>query len=355
MSIVDGVFSLYPFHPSKAAPVLFAAIIVTLGCVLSYQSYRYKWHHFNILMTWASLVWTTGFIMRALSAWSPANVKFYLSSVSTFVAFATSCSHLHKYILVFVGPPLFAVSETFILGRLLAYMPYHSPLHPGRVLSTFLILGAVVESLSASGAASAGSTRATPQRQLDGVTLLKVSLILQEVVEICFFSLVAIFEQRCRKAGRFPRNVKVMCRVLYVTSAMMTVRCVVRTVEGFEASACFPAVLTCGTIQQHEAFLWILEVANITIFVLILAIWHPGRLLPVDQRVYLDPNDGKTQRLGPGYAQADNRAWLVTVFDPFGVMGMVRGRSNLDRFWERENPKADEAMAERERHWWQRK
>jgi len=116
---------------------------------------------------------------------------------------------------------------------------------------------------------------------------------------------------------------------------MMMVRCVVRIVEGFEASACFPATLSCGYIQQHEAFLWTLEVANITIFILILAIWHPGRFLPADKRVYLDSSDGKTERLGPGYSQSDKRPWLVTVFDPFDINGKLKGSSGMDKFWER--------------------
>ena len=81
MSNTEELLSLYPYDPSKVAPILFAAIVSPLGFSLFYQSYIYKWHHFNILMAWASLVWVTGFILRALSAWSPANVDLYLSSV----------------------------------------------------------------------------------------------------------------------------------------------------------------------------------------------------------------------------------------------------------------------------------
>ena len=57
-------------------------------------------------------------------------------------------------VFVYVGPLLYAAAEYFILGRLFAYLPYHTPIHPGRVVSTFMLLSAVVESLTANGAAN---------------------------------------------------------------------------------------------------------------------------------------------------------------------------------------------------------
>lgn len=332
--------SIYPYDPSKALPIVFTIITLVLAISLFLQSYRYKWTHFCFMTTWASVTWLAGFITRAISVYNP-------SSVGLFIA---------QYVLLFVGPPLYAVSEYFILGRLLSYLPYHTPLHPERVMSTFLVLGAVVEALAASGAASSVSATDNPGVRSAAITRIKASLILQEVVEACFFGLVLLVEYRCRKAGCFPRNVKIMCRILYVTSLMMAIRCIVRTIEGFEATGCDPFAPEfkgyCGPVQQYEWVLWVFEVANITLFVGLLVIFHPGRYLPSDKARYLDPIDGVTERIGPGYSAADNRPWLITVLDPFDLGGMISGKGKgtaVDHFWEQDNAVANGSFAARKK------
>jgi len=37
-------------------------------------------------------------------------------------------------------------------------------------------------------------------------------------------------------------------------------------------------------------------------------IWHPGRFLPEDKRVYL-AQDGETEVLGPGWEKGNGRFW----------------------------------------------
>lgn len=297
------------------------------------RSVRYKWPHFGFIAVWASTVWVAGFILREISV-------FQTQNISVFIA---------QYVCILVGPPLFAASESFILGRLLAYLPYHAPLHPGRVLSTFLLLGAAVESMTASGAANSAGTDRTEGQLTTGHALVNAALILQAFIELGFFVLVAVVLRRCHHnataAGRaVPTNVRVVCYVLFLTSAMMLVRCIVRAVEGFEASNCSSDQIYCGTVQQHEVFLWVFEVANITLFVFILALFPPGKYLPNDTHVYLDPNEAGVERFGPGWT--DKRPWWVTVFDPFNVVGALKnglrtllgrshGNDSKDRFWER--------------------
>ena len=329
-----GSPSVYPYDPSKPLPIVFASILFVLTVALTYQSYRYKWVHFGLMTSWASATWLAGFIVRAISVFDSSNVGLFIA----------------QYVLVFIGPPLYAASEYFILGRLLAYLPYHTPMHPGRVLSTFLLLGAAVESLAASGAASSVSANSKPAVRSAAIIRIKASLILQEVLEASFFGMVVLVEYRCRKARNFPKNVRIMCRMLYVTSFMMTIRCIVRTIEGFEATGCDPSAPGfkgyCGPVQEHEWFLWVFEVANITVFVLLLALFHPGKYMPSNKMQYLDPVDGETERIGPGYSAADNRPLLITVLDPFNWGGMMKGREPVvDRFWERENPVAPKNFA----------
>jgi hypothetical protein len=128
---------------------------------------------------------------------------------------------------------------------------------------------------------------------------------------------------------------------------MMLVRCIVRTVEGFEAAACDPNKPGydgyCGTVQRHEWFLWVFEVANITIFVAALAFLPPGRYLPRSSKIYLDPNDGVTERVGPGFSKAEKRSLIITVLDPFDWRGILTGKGRtVEKFWEQNNPTVGE-------------
>lgn len=237
-----------------------------------------------------------------------------------------------------MGPPLYAAAEYFILGRLLAYLPYHSIIHPGRVISTFIMLSVIVESLTANGAANSAGTGRTPSQVKNGLASLKAALIVQCCIEVFYFSLVASVEYKCRKAGNFPRHVRIVCYMLYVTSLMILVRCIVRTIEGFEAAACNPDFSGppgyCGEVSTHEAFLWVFEIANITLFVIILALFHPGKYLPRSSRIFLDPIDGKTERVGPGFSKADKRPLIVTIIDPFNLYGIVTGKGlKKHEFW----------------------
>lgn len=319
--------SLYAYQPSQALPIILAVTTLILYTALAYQSIIHKWYYFFYLTTLASVAWLGGFVTRAITTFPIQDPVVY---VNLFIS---------QYVLIFLGPPFFAASESFILGRLLAYMPYHAPLHPGRTISTFVILNAIVEALAVTGATRSANQDAADSQRAVGHKLVEASLVLQMFIELCFITIVAIFERRGRRPGPFPRNVRVLCRVLYITSLMMLVRCVVRIIEGFQVSACPGlAQLWCGAIRRNEWFLWTFEVANIELFVAALALWHPGRYLPNDQRVYLDPVDHETERMGPGYGKSDKRNFFVTLFDPSDIVGTWRGKDNINRFWERENP-----------------
>ncbi|MCJ1296121.1 hypothetical protein MMC34_007686 [Xylographa carneopallida] len=315
-------WSLYPYDPIKPLPITFAVIIFLVASVQIYQCLaKYRWRRFYATMTIASATWIAGFACRAMSI-------YHVQSVGPFIA---------QYILLFVGAPLYAGAEYFILGRVLAYVPYYSPIHPGRVLSTFILLDAVVEALAANGAATYAVSK-TLQARDAGLIRIELALILQCCLEVCFFLLVVLVEIRCRRARRFPSNIRTICYVLYVTSAMMLVRCIFRAIDGFESADCAFDDPGCAVVDRYEWPFWVFEVANITLYVVVLAIFPPGKYLPHNDKVYLDPVEEGTERIGPGYAQADKRNILVTILDPFDLGAVVLGKTKaVDKFWERDN------------------
>lgn len=121
---------------------------------------------------------------------------------------------------------------------------------------------------------------------------------------------------------------------------MILVRCVVRTIEGFEPHTCSPGHPSgdCGYITTHEWVFWVFEVANITLFVTVLAFVHPGKYLPRDSRIYLDPLDSTIERVGPGFL-SESRSWWKIARDPFNLQGIFAGKGMvLYKFWEEEQP-----------------
>ena len=75
------------------------------------------------------------------------------------------------------GPPIYAAAEYNILGRLMNYLPMHAPFHPNRVVIVFIYLGALVESLTAAGAAMmAGSQGKDVQKYELGGRLISISV-----------------------------------------------------------------------------------------------------------------------------------------------------------------------------------
>ncbi|KMU76313.1 hypothetical protein CISG_01047 [Coccidioides immitis RMSCC 3703] len=81
------------------------------------------------------------------------------------------------------------------------------PLHPGRVLTTFGALSAVVEVLNAIGVAYIANKSLPENLRELGEALIKASLITQIVVISLFYFLAGIFHQRTAKAKVNVRSV----------------------------------------------------------------------------------------------------------------------------------------------------
>ena len=97
-------WSLYPYYPVKALPILFAIIVFSLGILHVYQSFfRYRWKKFGFMMLWATSIWVAGFICRTISVNKPQAVGIFIA----------------QFVLIIVGPPIYAAAEYFILGRLI--------------------------------------------------------------------------------------------------------------------------------------------------------------------------------------------------------------------------------------------
>lgn len=226
-------------------------------------------------------------------------------------------------------------------------MPYHSPIHPGRVWTTFAMLAAVVESLSAVGSSYSANQALPPRTQDVGKALLKASLILQLVIVNSFIVLAVTFQRRVAKAGIHSRRVRSSMLTLYISTALIEARTIYRTVEYFGlADTRIQRGADLHNLPPEFRYEWFFYVFEASLMLANAYLWnirHPRRYLPATTNIFLSQADGVTEVDGPGYK--DSRSFLATLFDPFDFMGLPTGRDKKDRFWEEGQPGEREVVA----------
>ncbi|KAH7018320.1 uncharacterized protein B0I36DRAFT_377578 [Microdochium trichocladiopsis] len=313
--------SIWFYAPNKGAAIFYTIAFASTGICHAYQSYHYKSWRLTGLFAFCGLLYTVGFIFRCLGAWDYDDLIKYIVSIC----------------LTFAAPPLNELANFYLLGRILYYIPYYSPIHPGRVLSTFAFLSAVVESISGWGASYMANQSLTPEQQAIGYDLLRAALIIQLGVIALFLSLATYFYQTCRRHGiRNNHNLNQVMINLYASNALILTRCIFRTVEFFqtehidwEALAQDPTAVS--PIIRYEAFFYIFEASLMLCNMIMFNIRHPRRWLPKSTKVYL-ARDGVTEIMGPGYKQ--DRNFILTIIDPFDITSKITGKDKTSRFWE---------------------
>ncbi|GAM36783.1 RTA1 domain protein [Talaromyces pinophilus] len=309
--------SYYPYHPSHVLPAVFSALIGVSFVIHVYQNFRYKFWTTTFWMSWGGAVFTVGWITRAISSYHTSNFNLYIV----------------QNVFIYAGPPIYSATAYNIIGRLLHYLPMHAPLHPNRVTTFFVWVGAAVESLTVTGAARMASNVDDLSKYKSGGTLISTALLLQAVIESMVVCVVSLVHYRATHAGHPPPpNVRRLFITLYGTSFLIIFRCICRAIESFTIFTQIDSCIEghCSSIITHEWYLYSFEAAPMVLFTYWLNIRHPGRLLPGQKTRYLDL-DCQTERLGPGWI--DKRSMIQTIIDPFDVSGMIAGKPNHEAFW----------------------
>jgi hypothetical protein len=235
--------------------------------------------------------------------------------------------------------PLLELANYHVLGRILFYIPYFAPLHPGRTLTTFGFVSMIVEVLNALGVSYLANPNVGGKRIRLGHVLMKVSLVVQVII-IALFSIVAgLFHRRCTKAGITSRNIQRPLLTLYVSMALILVRTIYRMVEHFGAShipSNPPPGWDPNSLSPLVRFEWYFYVFEASLMLINTILWnvnHPRHYLPEDYHIYL-AQDGETELVGPGWE--DDVPWFITFLDPFGITAaVISSKTRKDKpFWE---------------------
>lgn len=221
-----------------------------------------------------------------------------------------------------------------VLGRLVQYLPMHSPLNPRRIMYFFIYLGAIVEGLTAAGGARMATAGDDNDRLKSGASIVAGAAIMQILVESFFIFMVAQTHHRVVKSKMLTSSLRTVFIMLYGTSTLILVRCVYRTVEKFSIVTTIDTARcdgSCATVLRQEWYFYVFEVAPMALYTLWLNVIHPGRFLPNSPNIYLGYD--KLEREAMGWV--DKRSRFVTFMDPFDWAGLVTKRNSKDAFWER--------------------
>lgn len=200
-------------------------------------------------------------------------------------------------------------------------------MHPGRVISTFVGLDTVVGILTGNGAAKVINSSESPQQVKIGAALIRASIVLQLACFAGFVALEIIFHRRCLRVKIMNTKLRTVLYLLYASSGLIMIRNIYRTIEVWEGYD--------GYLATHEAYFWILDSALLLINSTMLNKCHPMAHLPHSYKVYL-ARDGVTEVEGTGCI--DERSLLATIFDPFDLVGLIRGKDKTQRHWEERKP-----------------
>ena len=304
LHIVEG--SVWIYAPNKALPIVFLVLYSITTILHTYQTIHFKSWYTTLLLPIAGLCIVVGLAVREAGAYDYTSVTLVI--VSTIFAMT--------------GPVLFAAANYFILGRTLYYIPWLSPIHPGRVITTFSALDGLCEILLGQGASRVVNTKLSESKREVGADLMKASLLLQASLFIGYFALAIVFHVRAKKAGVLNRNLRIVLNTIYVSATLVTIRCIYRTVEYFLGFL--------GYVYTHEAFYWVFDAAAMFLYAVLLNVYHPGRYLPKSNKIYLR-RDG-SEAVGPGWQ--DKRPYLITVIDPFDLWGLFKGTDKKNQYWD---------------------
>ncbi|KLU90268.1 hypothetical protein MAPG_09232 [Magnaporthiopsis poae ATCC 64411] len=323
--------SLFFYTPSTAAAAVFTAAYALLTLGHLYLTWKYKSWTTSGMLPFTALAFTAGFAVRVFCSFHDTHAKAFIAT--QFILYATA--------------PLLELANAHILGRILYYVPYLSPIHPGRVLSSFLMLSFSVEILNALGVMQSivgtivqdKAREDAASRVKTGNALMKASLILQLSFALLLVGLGAVFQFRCFRRGIRTSKVNMPLLGVYLSMLLVTARTVYRTVEHFAFENLTAASLASSmppVVLRFEWYFYVFEAAVLFLAVAVFVVLHPRRWLPLHKTTYL-AQDGVTELEGPGWN--DKRPFIVTLCDPFNLVGLLsrtpRGANGGDRpFWE---------------------
>lgn len=222
------------------------------------------------------------------------------------------------------------------------YLPYYSPIHPGRLKTTLTSLATIIEILAGYGAYYTAKRDESRDDHDIGRGVLAASLFLQVAVIAVYLAVAAMLHVRSRRSQGHGSRASPVLWKLYASSLLILSRTVFRLVELFGLHTFRPfdndgnaiPIADPSSVSAVVRFEWPFFAFDAGVLLLNLVLLHvspPRRYLPQNRSVYL-AQGGVTELEGPGFK--DNRNICVILMDPLDLVGLIKGTNKTTRFWE---------------------
>ncbi|KAK2802389.1 Lipid-translocating exporter-like protein rta1 [Emmonsiellopsis sp. PD_5] len=309
---------LYHYSPNKGVAIFFA-VAYALSAALHEMQYRSsKPQKFTIPLTMGAIFSTVGFVQRALIASGTGNPK-------TLFIFST--------MFILGAGPTYAGADYFICGRVFSFIPSAAPISPLRTVRTFITFDVLAEICVWAGAsllAGAGPNGAT--RYKIGLNLIRVAMITQTVLFLSFVAVLAVFHLRVRRLkakwdaseGGTQRRFMTVVYCLYASSILIITRSAYHIAESFVPEK--------HTFRTTEPPFLVCEGAVMLLNTAMFNLFHPGHILPIDSRVYMDLDGEERESDAIGGALSDPRPLRQKILDPLDIKGLLAKKK--DRSYE---------------------
>ncbi|KAI9723903.1 MAG: hypothetical protein M1828_004022 [Chrysothrix sp. TS-e1954] len=261
----DAHIIIYGYTPSLAICIV-AMITFFLAGLLHYVFLiRHRTWSFSPLVV-GCVMEILGYVFRALSSQKdPYSVTYSVA----------------QYFLIVVAPVFISASIYVCLSQLLAYVRSATGyarnwLSRKPILFLFISIDAVTTILQVTGAGLVGHSESNGGDPTIGNNILTAGLAVQTAAFTCFISLLVAFRI---SVGRDPQIDQRLIQkkdwftlAVFVASLGIYLRTIFRLAES--AQGFF------NNINTNETLFGVLEFAPVSIAVIILALFHPGRWLP---------------------------------------------------------------------------
>ncbi|KXJ87059.1 RTA1 domain-containing protein [Microdochium bolleyi] len=319
------LYSLYVYKPSNMAPAIFAVLYGISTVAHIWQCHRYKAFRLVGLQCVCGVLFTVGYALREYGAFN------YLYRKGTDDR-SPLLVYIFSQVFIYVCPPLLELANYHVLGRIFHFVPSAAPIPAPFILRIFGGLMAVVEALNALGAALSSNPTSTSASQALGAHLAVAAVCMQLGIIAIFFVLAGMFQHRLSsvraaaarsRTGGIQedngglREAQVILVVMYASMLLILARTVYRLVEHLPGSdhtrrdiTNLAALQALSPLLRYEIFFLVFDGALMLANSILWNVWHPGRLLPRDPRVYLAQDGSRVLR---EVVVADGRAWWEKV------------------------------------------
>ncbi|OJJ51782.1 hypothetical protein ASPZODRAFT_12589 [Penicilliopsis zonata CBS 506.65] len=251
--------TMWAFCPSIAAAYLFLILFgITAVAHLAQAILHRKAYCWVIAMS--AIMQTVTYIFRVLSILSPAS---YADYAAWFVIILVAPLWTNAFVYMVMGRMVWNFTDDARLVRI----------RPWRFGMFFVILDVIAFVVQVYGAAQASGNNVSYNTMMTGLHIYMAGVGVQQLFVLVFIGCAVGFHRKILRQGRHDsRQALVLLYVLYACLALITLRIVFRLCEYSQGIK--------SSIPRHEAFQYCLDSLPMLFALVLLNVFHPGRIMP---------------------------------------------------------------------------